>query len=86
MQSVDASFGRDPWSAVLNSDDRIFSGKPDGFQMTASSRLNWNTDLSKIDETRGNITAEEDKLSVKERNFDLKTLTHHRCDSTFTLM
>ena len=60
--------------------------------MTASSRMNSYADLSKIDETRSNITVadlseidetrsnitvEERGLAVNERNFDRQAHTHH---------
>ena len=47
--------------------------------MTASNRINSHTDLSKIDETRGNITVEGSDWVIKEKNFDRQTYTHHTC-------
>ena len=46
--------------------------------MTASSRINSHTDLSRMDETRGNITREECDLLVNEENIDRQTDNHHR--------
>ena len=48
INAVNASSGRDADSAVPN-----FSGNIKGLEMTASSRINSNTDLNNIDETRG---------------------------------
>ena len=45
--------------------------------MTASSRINSDTDLSRIGETCGNITVEGVDLLVNERNIDWQTHTHH---------
>ena len=45
--------------------------------MTASSRINSHTDLSRIDETRGKITVEVGGLLVNEKNIDQKTHAHH---------
>ena len=50
---VNASSGRDADSVMPDPDQRDFSGNIKGLQMTASSRMNSNTDLNKIDETRG---------------------------------
>ena len=43
----------------------------------ASSQLDSNTDLKRIDETYGNITVEANYLSLSEKNFDRQTFTHH---------
>ena len=45
---------------------------------TASNILNSNRILDKSDETRGNITVEEDDLLVSERFSDRKTHALHR--------
>ena len=45
--------------------------------MTASSRINLQTDLNRFDETRGNVTVTEKSLLVNEKNIDRQTHTHH---------
>ena len=45
--------------------------------MTVSSRTNSHIGLSRIDETRGNITVEEGDLLVNEKNIDRHAYTHH---------
>ena len=77
IKSVNASSGRDTESVVRDADQRDFPGKIDGFQMTASSRIISNTDLSRIDETRGNNNVAVNDLSVNENNSDHQTHTHH---------
>ena len=44
--------------------------------MTASSRINSHTELIRIDETRGNITAEEGDLLVNKKSIDQQTYAH----------
>ena len=46
--------------------------------MNASSRINSQTDLSRMDETRGKDTTEEGDLLVNEGNIDRQTDNHHR--------
>ena len=41
--------------------------------MTASSRTNSHTNISRIEETPGNITVEEGDMLVNETNFDRQT-------------
>ena len=77
MKSVNASSGRDPESVVLERDLTNFSGNIENLRMIASSRMNLNTDLNGVDETRGNITVEANEWSVNEKNFDRKSHTHH---------
>ena len=43
--------------------------------MTASCKINLNTNLNRIDKTRGNITVEESHLLVNEKNIDRQTYT-----------
>ena len=45
--------------------------------MTASNRLNFNTDLNSEVGTRGNLAVEAGELSVYEKNLDWQTHTHH---------
>ena len=77
MKSINTSSGRDVLSVLPDPDHKVFSGIVESLQMTTSGRINSNTDLSKIDETRGNITAEGIDLSVDEKNLDWRTHTHH---------
>ena len=70
IKSVNASSGLDPENFVFDSSQRDSSGNMEGLQMTASSRINSNTDLNRIDETRGNITLEVGELSVNRRRSD----------------
>ena len=58
MKLVKALSRRGPASLLFELDQRDFSANLEGFQMTASSKLNENTDINRIDETRCNITAE----------------------------
>ena len=67
---VKASSGRDFVSIVPDPDQRDFTGNIEGLQMTASSRMNSNTNLNKIVETRVNITVEGSDLSLSETSFD----------------
>ena len=46
--------------------------------MTASSRVNSQTDSNRIDDTRGNITIEGSDSLVNERNIDQQTHTRQR--------
>ena len=46
--------------------------------MTASNRLNPNTELDKIDETHDKFTVGTGELAVNERNFDRQPHTHHK--------
>ena len=54
-----------------------FLGNIEGLEMITSSKINSNTGLNKVDETHGNITAEEGDLLVNERNFYRLSHTHH---------
>ena len=76
MKSGNAASGISVKSNILNPDQGV-SGNVEGLQMTASGRMNSHTDLSRIDETRGNITVEGGDLTVKKRNFDRQTHTHY---------
>ena len=76
MKSANASSGRTVDSNVLEPDQRDFLGNIEGLQMTASSRIISRTDLNKIDETRGEITAEGGDLWSTKRTLTGKhTLT-----------
>ena len=50
--SLNVSFVRDPGFILLDPYQRSFSGNVEGLQMTASTTLNSNTDLNRIDDTR----------------------------------
>ena len=45
--------------------------------MTASSRKESRTNLTRIDEARGNNTVEESDLLINEKNVDWQTHTYH---------
>ena len=77
MKWVNASSGQDTVSVVLELDQRDFSTNIEGLQMTALSRINSNTDLNRINETRGSITVEVGDLTVNARNLDWQAHTHH---------
>ena len=62
---------------VLEPDQRNFLGNIESLQRTSSNRINSRTDLNRIDETRGENTAEGGHLVVNERNIDRQTYTHH---------
>ena len=70
MKSANVHSERSVDCNVLEHDQRYFLGKIEGLRMTASSRINSHTDLSRIDETRCNITVDKGDLLVNE-----KTLT-----------
>ena len=72
MKSANAPSGRSVDGNVFVSDQRVFLGNIEGLRMTASSRMNSNTDLNRIHETRGNFTVEEGEgdLLVNEKNID----------------
>ena len=48
--------------------------------MTASNRLNSNTEQNLIDDTCGNITVEAGEFSINAKNFYRQTHTQHSCD------
>ena len=77
VKSVNTSSRHGIGSVVLDPDRRDFSGNIEGLQLTASSRIKSQTDLRKIDETRGNITVEGEDLLVNGRNVDRQTRTNH---------
>ena len=70
MKSANASQGRSVDGNALEFDQKDFLGNIESPQLTASGRINSPTDLNGIDQTRGNITVEEDDLLVNERNID----------------
>ena len=78
MKSVNASPGRDIDIVVPDPNQIDFSGNMEALQMTASSRMNSNTELNKVDVTCSIVTVEVVDLSVNERNFDRHTHTYHR--------
>ena len=81
MSSVNASSEGDPERVLLDPDQKNFSEIADDCQITASRRLNSNTDLSTTNETRGNVTVEAGQLSVNEKNLDWEIHTHHNDNS-----
>ena len=62
MKSANAHPERSFDGNVLEPDQKDFLGNIEGLQMTGSGRINSDTDLNRIDETRGNITVEEGDL------------------------
>ena len=78
MKSVNTHSEESIDGNVLELDQRDFLGYIEGLRMTASSRINSNTDLSRIDETRDNITVEEGDLLVNEKNIHRQTHAHHK--------
>ena len=82
MKSANAPPGRSVDGNVLERDQRDFLGNIKGPRMTASSRINWHSDIKIIDEIRGNITVEEGDLLVNEKNIDRQKYAHHRWKST----
>ena len=72
IESVNTSFGGGVDSEVLDPDQR-FSRNIECFQMTASNRINSQTDLKRIDETRGSIAVVGGDLTVNERVLNGKT-------------
>ena len=82
VKSINASCGKDPKSVCFDPDQKHFSRKADGLQMTVSSRLNSNIDSSKIDEIRAKTIVEEGELSVIEKNCDWQTHTHYNAKWT----
>ena len=77
MKSVDASSGRVVGSTVLHPDQKDFSEKIEGLQLTACFRKNSRKDLNRIDETHGSTAVEGGDLTVNEGKFDRSTETHH---------
>ena len=84
MKSVYAPSGQNIDSIVPDADQGYFSGNIKSLQFAASSRINSNTDLNRIDETRGNITVVTGDLSVNERNTDRHKHTHHNPNGRFS--
>ena len=80
MKSANSPLGRSVDGNVLEPDRRDFSGKIEGLQITASSRINSHTDFNRTDEIRGNITVEGGDLLVNEGTLTGKhtliTVTH----------
>ena len=64
IKSANAPSGRSVHGNVLEPHQRDFLGNVERLQMTASSRINSNRDLNRIDRTRGNFTAQEGDLLV----------------------
>ena len=76
VKSVNVSSG-DPGSFALDPDHWYFSGIVGGLQMTASSRVNSNTSLNRIDGNCDNITIKTGDLSFMKRSFDCQTHAYH---------
>ena len=77
MKSVNASPEREIDSVVPDPNQKYFLGKIESFRMIASITIISNTDLNKIDENCGNITAEGGDLSVNGTKFDRQTDSRH---------
>ena len=77
MESVNASSGQCVDGVVLDPDQRVSSGIVEGLQMTASTRINFHTEINRFDETRGSNTVGGDELPVNESDFDCPTHTPH---------
>ena len=69
MKSANPSPGQNLDGNMPEPDQRDFSGNIEGLQMTASNRVNSQTDLNKIDETRGISAVELGDLLVNEKIF-----------------
>ena len=67
MKSVNASSARNPESVILDPHQIDLSKNALGLQLTPSSRVNSNRDLTRINEICGNITVEAGELSGNER-------------------
>ena len=66
-KSIDTSSIWDPGNILLSPDQKIFSGNGEDVQMTASSRLISNGELSRPDKNRGKNTVEAVDFSTSER-------------------
>ena len=77
MKPSNVTSGRGIDANVLELDQREFLRITEGLRMTASSRINSHTELKRNDETRGNITVEENDLMVNEKNSHRQTYAHH---------
>ena len=64
-------------SVVLDPDQRDFSGDTNYLQMNDSSRYKPNITLDRIDDTRSNITVEEDDLLDSGKKFQPGNNVHH---------
>ena len=84
MKSGNASYGHGLGSVVMDPDQRVFPGNVEGLQMTASSRINSQTDLNGIDENRGSITVEGRDLMVDEEK-SANTHSSQFCFEKFTM-
>ena len=76
MKSANAHTERSVDGNVLEPDQKGFLGNIEGLRITVSIRINSHTDLKRIDETRGNITAEEGDLLVNKKNIGWQTQAH----------
>ena len=79
--SSNAFSTRDFNSVLLHHDQKVLARKTASLRFTASSRFNLNTNLNRIDDTRGNIKDEAGDLSVSEREFDCQTHKNHDAKS-----
>ena len=77
MHSANAPSGRSVDGNVLELDQKDFLGNIEGLRVNASSWMNSNADLNRIDETRGKITVEEGDLLVNEKNIDRQSYSAH---------
>ena len=85
LKSATSFTGRSVDSDVLEPDQRDFSDKFEGLGLTTSSRVNSQTDLKRIDETRVNITVEEGDLLNTKENIDRQKYAHYRSKASFLL-
>ena len=77
MKSTNATSGRSVIGNVLEPDQKDFLRNIERLQTFVSSRKNSRTDLSGIDETRGETATQRVCLFVNGRNIDQQTDTHH---------
>ena len=73
IRSANASSTRISSSVPSDPYKMIFSGDTDVLVLTASSKSSSNENLDGVDEARGNLSIEADKLPVSEKNFDRQT-------------
>ena len=79
IKSANAPSGQSLDDIMLEPYQRDFSGNIEGLRLTVSSRINANTDLTKIGKTHGNSAVEVGDLLVNERIIDRQIQTHLNC-------
>ena len=75
---ANASSGRRVDGNVLEPDHRDFSSSVEYLTMISSSRKRSRIDVIRIEQTRGNFTADEGDLLFNVKNIDRQTHIHHR--------